>query len=273
MTHRARRGGAAITAVLFAVVALMFVPVYSMVVIASQPDDSDLRGVWFHGFHLLGNVGTMFGDGRFPRYFLNSLILAGGVGVLDVVFSAAAGYALARLRFPGRRLLFGAVVATLGLAPPMIIVPLYVIVRTLGWVDSYQGMIVPMMISAFGVFLVRQFALGIPGELLDSARVDGAGEFRTFARIAVPLLRPALLTLFLVQFLAQWDNLLWPLLVANRPSLWTLPVGLAGFQTEHGVNVHLMTTAALVIAIPPLLLLMLLQKYYVSGLTLGGVKQ
>lgn len=261
------------TALLSVVVAVMFVPIYSMVVIASQPDDSDLRGVWFHGFHLLRNIGTMFGDGHFPRYFLNSLILAGGVGLLDVVFSAAAGYALAQLRFPGHRLLFGVIVATLGLAPPMIIVPLYVIVRTLGWVDSYQGMVVPMMISAFGVFLVRQFALGIPADLLDSARVDGAGELQTFAWIAVPLLRPALLTLFLVQFLAQWDNLLWPLLVANRQSLWTLPVGLAGFQTEHGVNVHLMTTAALVIAAPPLLLLMLLQKYYVSGLTFGGVKE
>ena len=273
MIRRRGIGAAATTVGLFAVVALMFVPVYTMVVIASQPDDSDMRGIHFNGFHLFENIGTMLGDGHFPRYFVNSLIFAGGVAVLDATFSAAAGYALARLRFPGRRVLFGVVVATIGLAPPMIIVPLYVIVRTLGWVDTYQGMIVPMMISAFGVFIVRQFALGIPGSLLDSARVDGASELRTFAWVAVPFLRPALLTLVLVQFLAQWDNLLWPLLVANDESLWTLPVGLAGFQSEHGVNFHLMTTAALVISLPPLLLLMLLQRYYVTGLTLGGVKE
>lgn len=263
----------AVRAALLLVVAVMFVPIYVMVVVASAPDDTDLRGVWFNGFHLWGNLTEIFRTGHLGRYLANSLILAVSVGVLDVAFSAAAGYALARLRFPGRRLVFATIVTTLALAPPMIMVPLYVIVRSLGWIDSYQGMIVPMMISAFGVFLVRQFALGIPAELLDSARVDGAGELRVFAKIAFPLLRPALLTLFLIEFLAQWDNLLWPLLVANRQDLWTLPAAVASFQSEHGVSFHLMTATALVVAMPPLLLLALLQRYYVSGLALGGVKK
>ena len=268
-----RPGRIVVTVVLLAVVAAMFVPVYVMLVVASAPDDTDLRGVWFNGFHLWGNLTEIFGTGHLARYLMNSVILSVSISVLDVVFSAAAGYALARLRFPGHRLLFGAIIGTLALSPPMIMVPMYVIVRTLGWIDSYQGMIVPMMISAFGVFLVRQFALGIPGELLDSARVDGAGEFRVFARIVFPLLRPALLTLFLIQFLIQWDNLLWPLLVANRQSLWTLPVAIASFQGEHGVSFHLMMTTALLIAVPPVALLLLLQRYYVSGLTLGGVRK
>nr|WP_240929278.1 carbohydrate ABC transporter permease [Streptomyces coryli] len=243
-----------------------------MVSIAAAGDDTDLRGITFNGFHLAGNVADVFG-GSFGRFLANSLILSFSVAFIDVALSAAAGYALARLRFPGRRLLFGTVIGTLALAPPMIMIPMYVIVRSLGWIDTYQGMIAPMAVSALGVFLVRQFALGIPGELLDAARVDGAGELRVFRTVAFPLLRPALLTLFLLQFLAQWDNLLWPLLVANDRDLWTLPIGLATFQTEHGTNYHLMMTAALIISVPPLLLLAMLQRYYVAGLTLGGVKK
>jgi multiple sugar transport system permease protein len=269
----ARRGRLIRGVLLTAVVAAMLLPVYSMLVTASAGDDSDLRGLVFNGFHLPGNIAEMFSGGTFPTQLRNSLILSTGIGVLDVIFSGAAGYALAQLAFPGRRVLFAQVVGTLALSPTVVMVPVYIIVRQLGWINTFQGMIVPSMISAFGVFLVRQFALGIPRELLLAARVDGAGELRIFARIALPLLRPALLTLFLLQFLTQWDNLLWPLIVANDPGLWPLPVGLSQFQTDHGFNLHLLTTAALITAVPPLIVMFSLQRYYVAGLTLGGVKK
>jgi multiple sugar transport system permease protein len=253
--------------------ALMLLPIYSMIVIASSGSDEDLNGVTPHGMHLLGNVQALLSDERFPRFLVNSMVVAGTSALLDVGLSAAAGYALARLRFPGRRLLFGVVVATLALSPTVVIVPVFVMMRWIGWLNSYQGLILPSAVSAFGVFLVRQSALGIPETLLHAARIDGVGEWRIFSRIAVPLLKPALATLFLLSFLAQWDNLIWPLIVANQPDLWTLPVGLAGFEGEHGTNYHLLITGAFVSVLPPLLLFAALQRYYVSGLTLGGVKR
>jgi multiple sugar transport system permease protein len=140
------------------------------------------------------------------------------------------------------------------------------------WLNSYQGLIVPGMVSAFGVFLIRQFALGIPRQLIDAARLDRAGELRILFRIVVPLLRPALLTLFLLEFLAQWDNLLWPLVVSNDPKYWTAAVGLASFTGQYGTQYSLLAAAALVSAIPPFVLFVVLQRYYVSGLTLGGLK-
>jgi multiple sugar transport system permease protein len=259
-------------AMLLLAAALMLLPLWTMLVVAAAPDDSDLSGVTFHGFALFSNIDQLLGDGVFPRYLLNSVIVAGVAALLDVAFSAAAGYALARLRFPGRRLLFAAVIVTLSLSPAVLLIPVFLIVRALGWLNSYPGLIAPSAVSALGVFLVRQFALGIPQQMLQAARVDGVSELRIFWGIAVPLLRPALLTLLLLQFLAHWDNLIWPLVVTSDQSLWTVPVGLASFQGEHGFNFHLMTTAALLSMVPPLVLFAALQRYYVSGLTLGSVK-
>ncbi|MEU7745093.1 carbohydrate ABC transporter permease [Nonomuraea sp. NPDC049158] len=255
------------------VVAVLLLPVYAMFAVSSASDATDLGGFGFDISQLGAHVTQLFDQGGFPLYLRNSLILALGIGVLEVIFSSAAGYALAQLRFPGSRVLFAVIVGTLSLSPIVVLVPMYLIVKELGWINSYQGMIVPFMMSAFGVFLVRQFALALPHELLLSARVDGASELRIFVRIGVPLLRPALLTLFLLQFLAQWDNLLWPLIVANDPGLWPLPVGLSQLQTEYDFSIGLVSTAALITAVPPLVLMFLLQRYYVAGLTLGGVRK
>jgi multiple sugar transport system permease protein len=255
------------------VVGAMLLPVYVMFAVSSATDTTELEGFAFDASQLGEHVSQLFGQGDFSVYLRNSMILSLGISILEVIFSAAAGYALAQLRFPGSRLLFAAIVGTLSLSPIVVLVPMYIIVKQLGWINSYQGMIVPFMMSAFGVFLVRQFALSIPRELLLSARVDGASELRIFFSIGAPLLRPALLTLFLLQFLAQWDNLLWPLVVANDPGLWPLPVGLSQLQTEYDFNIGLVSTAALITAVPPLVLMFVLQRYYVAGLTLGGVKK
>jgi multiple sugar transport system permease protein len=266
----ARRWGT--KAALLLATGIMLLPLWTMLVVAAAPDDGDLSGVRPHGFALLSNANQVLSDGVFPRYILNSVIVAGVAALLDVACSAAAGYALARLRFPGRRLLFAAVILTLSLSPAVLLIPVFLIVKWFGWLNSFPGLIAPSAVSALGVFLVRQFALGIPEQMLHAARVDGVGEVRIFFGIVVPLLRPALLTLLLLQFLAQWDNLIWPLVVASDQSLWTVPVGLSSFQGEHGFNFHLMTTAALLSMVPPMALFAALQRYYVSGLTLGSVK-
>lgn len=249
------------------------VPVWSMVVIASAPNDRDLSGVGLPGPGLFTNLGTVLGEAPFRRYLWNSIGVTMAVSLLDVAISAAAGYALARLVFPGRRLFMNLVVVALSLSPVVVAIPVYVMMAKIGWLDSYQALILPFAVSAMGVFLVRQFALAIPAQMLHAARVDGASEFHIFRRIVLPLLRPALLTLMLLQFLAQWDNLFWPLIAANSQELWTVPLGLASFQGQYGFVYYLLMTGALVSVVPPFVLFFLLQKYYVSGLTLGGVKQ
>jgi multiple sugar transport system permease protein len=270
--RRSRVSHLGVLGLLIVTVIVMLFPIYYMILVASDPDSSNVSQLWFHNFYLFQNIRTVMTDGTFPRFLLNSIIVSGSISILDVIIGGTAGYALARLHFPGRSALFGFVVGTLALSPIVTIIPLYIMLHDVGWLSSYKALIFPLMVSAFGVFLVRQFALGIPRQFLDAARLDGAGEVRILLQVVVPLLRPALLTLFLLQFLNQWDNLIWPLIVANDPSLWTVPVGLAGFQGEHGIQYHLVTAAALVSAIPPLILFGLLQRYYVRGLTLGGVK-
>lgn len=250
----------------------MLLPIYYMVVVAAGDPQRNIPSIWFDGFKLFGNFQEVLREKSFPRYFVNSFIMAGGIAILDVIFSGLAGYALAKLRFPGRTLLFGVVVGTLSLSPVVVLIPVYILMRDVHWLNSYQGLIVPFAVSAFGVFLVRQFALGIPDQLLHSARIDGASELRIFFLIAAPLLRPALLTLFLLQFVAQWDNLLWPLVVVSKQDLWTIPVGLSGFQDEQGVAYQLLMAGAILSVIPPMVLFALLQRYYVRGLTIGSLK-
>lgn len=263
---------ALVVGALLAAAGVMLLPVYYTAVVANQPNQSNLSQVWFHGFHIWHNIKTALSRSGFGHQLLNSVIVSGAIATLDVAIAGAAGYALATMRFPGRRLLFSTIVAILALSPIAVIVPVYVMMYRIHWLNTYQGLIIPGMASAFGVFLVRQFALGIPRTLIHAARLDRAGELRIFMQIAVPLLRPALLTLFLLDFLAQWDNLLWPLVVASNPHYWTVAVGLASFSGEHGTLYSLLAAAALISAIPPFLLFVLLQRYYLRGLTLGGLK-
>lgn len=250
----------------------MLIPVYYMIVVAAGDPGRNIPSVWFQGFSLFSNIREVLGQQEFPRYFVNSFIMAGGIAISDVIFSGLAGYALAKLTFPGRSVLFALVVGTLSLSPIVVLIPVYILMRDVHWLNSYQGLIVPFAVSAFGVFLVRQFALGIPDQLIHSARIEGASEVRIYFLIAMPLLRPALLTLFLLQFVAQWDNLLWPLVVASKQSLWTVPVGLSSFQTEQGVAYQLVMAGAVLSVIPPMVLFAFLQRYYVRGLTLGSLK-
>lgn len=255
----------------YAIAAL--IPVYSMVVLASSKDDGDLSGLGWPQGYLVQNATEVLGNSAFMRYLFNSLVVTTVVVFLDVAISAMAGYAMARLKFPGRRLFQVVIIMALSLSPAVVVIPVYIAMAEIGWLDSYQALILPVAVSALGVFLVRQFALAIPSQLFNAARVDGASELRIFLVIALPLLRPALLTLALLQFLAQWDSLLWPLLAVSSQDLWTLPLGLASFQGQYGYVYFLLMTGALISVIPPFILFLILQKYYVAGLTLGGVKR
>ena len=207
------------------------------------------------------------------RAFLNSVVLAGGVTAVSVLLNALAGWALAKLRVPGRGRLFAWLLAAMVVPAQVALLPLFLLLRSLGLVNTMAGVILPAAASLFGIFLVRQYALSIPDELLDAARVDGAGELKIFWRIGLPLCRPALVTLALFTFVGTWSDFMWPLVVLTDESKYTLPVALSGLLGEHAVDVELMMAGAVITVLPILLLFLALQRYYIAGITMGSVKE
>ena len=206
------------------------------------------------------------------RYFLNSLALALLATVISVSFNVMAGYAFAKLKFRGRDAIFKTLLGALVIPGQVAMLPLFLMLKPLGLINSYGGAIVPMMASVFGIFLVRQFARGIPDDLLEAARIDGASEWRIFLTIIVPVLTPVLATLAIFSFLGSWNDFMWPLIVLTDDSLHTLPVALAGLSREHVQDNELMMAGSVVTILPVLVVFLALQKQYMEGLMAGSVK-
>jgi len=202
------------------------------------------------------------------RLYCNSLIVALVVTAGQVFTSALAGYAFARLRFPGRRLLFYIYLGSLMVPHQVTLVPSFLLLRWLGIIDTYYALTLPFLAGAFGAFLMRQAFLGIPQSLEDAARIDGCGRFRILFQVMLPLVRPSLMTLAIFVFLWQWNSLLWPLIVTQSPAMRTLPVGLAALKTELGTDWPLLMAANTLAALPVLLLFFLAQRRFIRGLTL-----
>lgn len=221
----------------------------------------------------LGNYRELFTRLDLGRAFANSLILATAVTLVSLLFNAMAGYAFAKLRFAGRGRLFATLLAAVLVPAPVAMLPLFLILRGIGLVNTYAGVVLPAAATILGVFLVRQFALSIPDDLLDAARMEGAGEFAIFRRIVLPLLRPVLTTLGIVTFLSTWNDFIWPLIVLTGESRYTLPVALAILVGEHVQDTELMMAGSVLTVIPVLLLFLALQKSYIAGLLIGGVKE
>ncbi|WP_265522697.1 carbohydrate ABC transporter permease [Oerskovia flava] len=219
------------------------------------------------------NYTDLFSRLNFPQFFWNSTVVAVVVTAGAVLFSAMVGYALAKIDFPGRKLLFGLVLATLMVPGVVTFVPLFVLVANLGLINTYAALILPFLAAPFGVFLMRQFMMDVPDELLDAARVDGAGEFRTFFRIVLPQTRPALATLAILTFLGSWNNFLWPLVAAQSADMYTLPVALALYTTgQNTVRYGLMVAGATVVVAPILAVFLALQRHIVQGVATTGLK-
>jgi multiple sugar transport system permease protein len=206
----------------------------------------------------------------FGRFFLNSAIVAGGVTAITIVVSSLAAYAFARLRFPGRDSIFVAYLGTLMIPQVMLVIPLFLIVNQLGWVNTYQGMILPMAFSSFGAFLLRQFFLSIPRELEEAALIDGASRLRILISIIIPLSLPAIGLLALFTFIGQWNNFLWPLVVVYGMDYATLPLGLSMFQTEQGTSWNFIMAGAAISMLPGLVLAVVLQQVIYKGITVGA---
>jgi multiple sugar transport system permease protein len=238
--------------------------------------DRELKQVppsWLPQNPTLDNYRTLFTELDFPTYFFNSTVVAVVITVGNLIFCSMLGYALAKLHFPGKRIIFALVLGTLMVPFVVTFVPLFVLVSNLGMVNTFPGLIFPFLAGPFGVFLMRQFFVSLPDELIHAARVDGAGEFRIFWSIMLPLCKPALATLGILTFLASWNNFLWPLVVAQSEDRYTLPVALSIYAIgENKSDYGLLMAGSVAIIVPILVVFLILQKHFVRGIAMTGIK-
>lgn len=206
------------------------------------------------------------------RYALNSALVAGVVTTISLFVNSMAGYAFAKLRFRGRDTLFRVLAAGLVVPVQVVMLPVFLLMKELGLVNTYAGVIVPTLASIFGIFLVRQYTQSLPDELLDAARIDGASELRIYWEIVVPVIRPILATLAIWTFLSTWNDFMWPLIILTDDARYTLPVALANLVGEHAQDTELMMAGSVLTVVPVLAVFLALQRYYVAGITLGSVK-
>ncbi|MAT69054.1 MAG: sugar ABC transporter permease [Planctomycetaceae bacterium] len=220
----------------------------------------------------LNNYRQLFSRLSLGRYFLNSVIVATAITVISLGLNSLAGYAFAKLRFRGRDTVFKVLLAALVVPVQAAMLPLFLQLKQLGVINSYWGVIIPSMATIYGIFLVRQYALSIPDSLLDAARVDGAGEWRIYRSVVLPLLTPVLAALGVFTFLTAWNDFMWPLVVLTGNDSYTLPVALAILSGEHVQDVELMMAGSVVTILPVLLLFAVLQRQLIGGIMMGSVK-
>ena len=254
---------------------LMIGPFVWMLLSSVKPE-SEVRAIpptwWPHDF-TIGNYEQLFSRLDFPTYFLNSALVAIAVTLGNVVFGSMLGYALAKLDFPGKRVVFSLVLLTLMVPGVVTFVPLFVLTTNIGLTNTLPGMFLPFLAGPFGVFLMRQYILGLPDELIAAARVDGAGELRIFFSVILPLCGPALATLAILTFLASWNNFLWPLVVAQTEDKYTLPVALALYSVgQNSTQYGLLLAGAVVVVVPVVAVFLVLQRYFIQGIAMTGIK-
>jgi multiple sugar transport system permease protein len=220
----------------------------------------------------LANYRELFAHAGMARYLVNSVVLTILVTVASLMLNVAAGYAFAKLRFAGRDRVFRFLLGALVIPSQVSMVPLFLLLKHLGLVNTYGGVILPAMASIFGIFVVRQYALSVPDEVLEAARIDGASELRIFRSVIVPVLQPIIVTLTVFTSLGTWNDFMWPLIVLNDSDLYTLPVALASLSREHVQDSELMMAGSVLTTLPVLLVFLALQRYYIQGLMLGSVK-
>jgi multiple sugar transport system permease protein len=207
----------------------------------------------------------------FGRFMVNGLAVSVGGTLVVLVSSTLAAYAFARLSFRGRDRIFLLYLSTLMIPQEVLVVPMFILMQQLGWVNSYAALILPWAFTAFGTFLLRQFFFGIPRELEEAAMVDGAGRLRVLLQIIVPIARPALAVLAVFTFISYWNSFLWPLIIVNTSNMATVPLGLDMFRGQQGSQWHLMMAASMISMLPSIVMLLLLQRYLVRGIALTGM--
>jgi len=269
-----RMGTIVVNALLFAAAALALFPLLWMLAVSfmAPGEASNYPPPLWPSRPTLANYRELFAHAGMGRYLANSVLLALAATALSLLFNVMAGYAFAKLRFRGRDRLFRLMLGALVIPGQVAMVPLFLLLKHMGLVNTYGGIIVPALASIFGIFLVRQYALSIPDDLLEAARIDGASEWRIFGSVVVPLLKPIIVTLAVFTLLGTWNDFMWPLIVLSDQDLYTLPVALASLSREHVQDNEMMMAGAVLTTMPVLVVFLALQRYYMQGLMLGAVK-
>ncbi|WP_026530061.1 carbohydrate ABC transporter permease [Haematomicrobium sanguinis] len=260
---------------LIVAVALTLLPFIWMLLSSFKTQGELLRRpiTWWPDEFTTANYLTWFTDFRIDTFFVNSLIVAVVTVLGNLIFCSMIGYALAKMEFRGKKVLFGLVMVTLMVPGVVTFVPLFVLVSNMGLVNTYPALILPFLVSPLGVFLMRQFMLGIPDSLMEAARIDGAGEWRTFTRVVLPQCGPPLATLAILTFLGSWNNFLWPLVAAQEERMYTLPVALSLFsQGQFSTNYGILLAGSVLVIAPIVVLFIGLQRYFIQGVAMTGIK-
>ena len=220
------------------------------------------------------NFAKMWGVAAFANYFLNSLIVAGIGTIVVLFFCSLAGFAFAKYEFPARNIIFMILLTTLMIPAQVTLIPVFLIVKGLGWLNSYPGLIVPGLANVFALFLMRQFMQTIPNDLLDAARIDGCSEFRIYRQIVLPLCKPIIATLGIFVFMGYWNNLFWPLIIISQDKMKTLQLGLSLLKTGYGTTRwNILMAGAALGSVPMIIVFLFLQRYFIQGITLTGLKE
>ena len=220
----------------------------------------------------LANFEELFATEPVGRWFFNTIVFAGSVTAFNLVFDSLAGYALAKIEFVGREKLFLLFVATIMVPAMVTLIPVYVLLAELGWVNTYKGLIAPLIANPLGIFLLRQHFMNLPSALGDAAKIDGCNELQTFYKVYLPLAKPALATLGIYTFVTTWKNFEWPLIIASDESMYTLPVALFAVRNQYFTEWGLVMAAAAVIVLPVIAVFLSAQKHFIRGMTLSGMK-
>jgi ABC-type glycerol-3-phosphate transport system permease component len=228
---------------------------------------------WIPTEPTLGNFQSLLADYPFLRWMLNSLIVASAVTAIKVVIDAMAGYAFAKMSFPGKDTLFLVVLMTLMVPFAATLIPLFIIVRDLKLTNTYLGLILPALASPIGIFMMRQFIETLPGDLENAARLDGCSEFQIFRRVILPLVRPGLVVLGVFTFMTQWTSYLWPLVIGTKEEMFTLTVGVQSLRSLFTVNWGVLSAGAVLSMLPLVLVFLFLQRYFIAGSIAGALKE
>ncbi|HEX2911677.1 MAG TPA: carbohydrate ABC transporter permease [Chloroflexia bacterium] len=275
MTERVFPGARALSyliLILFALLAIM--PFLYMIALSLQTEADTFAGnpVIIPSDPQFSNYLDIWQKAPFARFFANSVIVAGTITLSHLFFDPLAGYVFAKYRFPLKNVIFMLILGTLMIPFFVRMIPLYIMMSKLGWLNTYQGLITPFLMSAFGIFLMRQFIAPLPSELIDAARIDGCSEFRIYWKIILPQAKPALATLGLLTFVTQWDEFLWPLIAVNSTDMRTMTIGLTLFNQEYFTQWQYTAAGSIVLFIPILILFLLTQRFFIKGIALTGMK-
>ena len=257
---------------LFIGAVIMMTPIIFMFSASFKYNDQIYDLALFSSDFTLDNYIYIIENTDFIIWLLNSLFVSLFTTFCVLFFDSLVGYTLAKFKFNGQKIVFIAILSTLMIPTEMLVIPWYIIAQNFGLLDSYLGLILPGIMTGFGVFLMKQFFEGVPDDYLEAARIDGVGEFTIFIRIALPLVTPALSALAIFTFLGNWTAFLWPLIVSSSAEIFTVPVGLASFSGEFQSDWELIMTGAALATLPTLLVFLMLQRYIIRGVVLGGLK-